>query len=211
MGKRGRFISFEGGEGVGKSTQIKLLAEYLEKQGIPHMVTREPGGSPGAEEIRTLLVTGAPGRWDVVSETLLLFAARQDLLNTVIRPALSTGEWVLCDRFVDSSYVYQGDARGMPKEQLDRLTEMVVGETMPDLTFVMDIDPSVALARTQERGHAENRFEQFPLDWHKKLASAFRALAENNQDRCCLIDASAPKDAVAEAIRDRVQRQFLEK
>ncbi len=211
MANAGRFITFEGGEGVGKSTQIKLLSQHLERKGVTHLVTREPGGSPGAEDIRALLVTGDPGRWDVVSETLLLFAARQDLLSTVIRPALARGEWVLCDRFVDSTYVYQGAARGMARSDLDRLTALVVGDTMPDLTFVLDMDPQAALTRTHTRTGNEDRFEKFPLAWHQNLATAFRDLADQHRSRCVLIDADQAPEPVGDQIWRCVRDRLLQK
>ena len=210
MADTGRFITFEGGEGVGKSTQIKIVSEHLKSAGVPHVVTREPGGSPGAEEIRSLLVTGEPGRWDVTSETLLLFAARQDLLQQVIRPALAAGKWVLCDRFVDSTYAYQGIARGMAPSQLDELTAMVVGDTQPDLTIVMDMDPAIALERIRQRRGNEDRFEKFPLEWHQRLAAAFRRICQKNPGRCFLADASQPEDVVSDLIWRRVSSQFLE-
>ncbi len=210
MAERGRFITFEGGEGVGKSTQIKRLSEFLVSQDVPHLMTREPGGSHGAEEIRNLVVQGEPGRWSVTSETLLLFAARHDLLENLIRPALSEGTWVLCDRFVDSTYAYQGTSRGMPRDDLDRLSQMVVADTQPDLTFVMDMDPTVALERTEQRKGNENRFEQFPIAWHEGLRQAFLDIAKSNADRCLVIDAEAQADRVFELIRAAVEERFLQ-
>ncbi len=210
MADIGRFITFEGGEGVGKSTQIKTLSEHLKTKGVPHIVTREPGGSPGAEEIRSLLVTGEPGRWDVTSETLLLYAARQDLLQSVIRPALANGEWVLCDRFYDSSYAYQGVSRGFPKSQLDDLNRIVVGETKPDLTIVMDMDPKTAFERIRDREGNENRFEKFPLEWHEKLAMAFRDIAKQEPDRCTVVQAANSPDDIADEIWALVHSRFLE-
>ena len=209
MADRGRFITFEGGEGVGKSTQIKRLSEFLVSQDVPHLMTREPGGSPGAEEIRNLVVQGEPGRWSVTSETLLLFAARHDLLESLIRPALTEGTWVLCDRFVDSTYAYQGASRGMPLEDLDSLSQMVVGDTKPDLTFVMDMDPTVALERTEQRKGNENRFEQFPISWHEGLRKAFLEIAASNPNRCVVVDAEAKSDLVFEKVRAAVEERFL--
>ncbi len=210
MAERGRFITFEGGEGVGKSTQIKRLSEFLVSQDVPHLMTREPGGSHGAEEIRNLVVQGEPGRWSVTSETLLLFAARHDLLENLIRPALSEGTWVLCDRFVDSTYAYQGTSRGMPRDDLDRLSQMVVADTQPDLTFVMDMDPTVALERTEQRKGNENRFEQFPIAWHEGLRQAFLDIAKSNAGRCHVINAEAKADRVFELIRAAVEERFLQ-
>lgn len=210
MAEAGRFITFEGGEGVGKSTQIKHLSEHLNKQGVSHIVTREPGGSPGAEAIRSLVVTGDPDRWNVVSETLLLYAAREDLLESVIRPALQKGDWVLCDRFADSSFAYQGAARGMPLEQLAQLNAMVVGQTQPDLTVVMHMDPAGAIARTKSRAGNEDRFERFPIEWHETLANAFLDIAAENPGRCFLVEASAPAERIADEIFAEVKARFLQ-
>ena len=209
MADRGRFITFEGGEGVGKSTQIKRLSEFLVSQDVPHLMTREPGGSHGAEEIRNLVVQGEPGRWSATSETLLFFAARHDLLENLIRPALTEGTWVLCDRFVDSTYAYQGASRGMSLEDLDSLSQMVVGDTKPALTFVLDMDPTVALERTEQRKGNENRFERFPISWHEGLRKAFLEIATSNPNRCVVVDAEAKSDLVFEKVRAAVEERFL--
>src|SRR6185437_3168718 len=156
MAARGKFISFEGGEGAGKSTQAKLLADSLRARGRPAILTREPGGSPGAEHIRKLLVEGEPERWTPLAETLLFLAARADHVTRIIEPALNGGAWVLCDRFADSTVVYQGAGRGLGVERV-RSLQRQVGALSPDLTFILDIDPFDGLRRTHKRGAAENR------------------------------------------------------
>ena len=174
------FITLEGGEGVGKSTQLRRLANTLERHGRRCVVTREPGGSPGAEEIRALLVNGEPGRWDALTETLLLFAARADHVARTIKPALAQGEFVVCDRFADSTYAYQGVGRDMPRETIRRIESIVLGDFKPDLTFVLDLPAETGLARAHARSVAESRFERFGLEFHERLRQAFLDIA-----RCC--------------------------
>ena len=204
----GRFITLEGGEGAGKSTQAKLLAAALEKQNIAAVTTREPGGSPGAEEIRALLVNGAPNRWDAVTETLLMYAARADHVARTIGPALVAGKWVICDRFTDSTYAYQGAGRGLARETIRRLDSVVLDDFGPDLTLVLDMDPDVGLARAGKRGDAESRFEKFGPDFHHSLRQAFRDIVKRNPERCVLIDAGGSQDDVAAAIWAAVAGRF---
>jgi len=196
---RGRFITFEGGEGVGKSTQIRRLADRLRGRGEV-LVTREPGGSPGAEAIRALLVSGPVERWSPISETLLMYAARRDHIERVIAPALARGAWVICDRFYDSSRAYQGAAGGAPASLLHALEAEVVGELIPDLTLILDLPTEVGLARAIRRGQGEGRFEAKGAEFHERLRAAFLEIAAAEPERCRVIDADADIDAVSERI-----------
>lgn len=202
---KGIFISFEGGEGSGKSTQIKRLKEALEAAGHDVVLTREPGGSPGAEEIRQLLVTGAPSRWEPVTEAMLLAAARHDHVVKTIRPALARGAIVLCDRFYDSSMAYQGYAHGLGPEVIETLTEIAVGETRPDLTFIFDLDVQTGLARAKGRGDGEDRYEQMDLTFHEALRQAYRDIADKDPKRCVMISADQSMDAVEADIRQALK------
>ncbi|HEV7959737.1 MAG TPA: dTMP kinase [Rhizomicrobium sp.] len=204
----GRFITLEGGEGSGKSTQVKRLAAALDKSGIATLMTREPGGSPGAEEIRALLVHGAPGRWDPLSETLLLYAARADHVRRVIGPALLKDTWVISDRFTDSTYAYQGAGRGVPRETIRRIDSVVLDDFKPDFTLVLDLDVETGLKRAGVRGGAETRFENFDREFHQRLRQAFIEIAKRHPDRCALIDAGGTEDEVAAAIWAAVARRF---
>ena len=204
----GRFITLEGGEGGGKSTQARKLAAALEARGIATLVTREPGGSPGAEEIRKLLVEGAPGRWDVLTETLLVYAARADHVGRTIGPALLADKWVISDRFTDSTYAYQGAGRGLARETIRRIDAIVLDDFKPDLTLILDLEVETGLSRAASRGAAESRFENFDRDFHEKLRLAFQEIARRHPDRCILIDASADEDAVAAAVWSAVARRF---
>ena len=196
---RGRFITFEGGEGVGKSTQVRRLADRLRGRGEV-VVTREPGGSPGAEAIRGLLVNGPVERWSPISETLLMYAARRDHIERVIAPALARGAWVICDRFYDSSRAYQGAAGGAPASLLRALESDVVGDLVPDLTLILDLPVSVGLARAGRRGQDEGRFEAKGAGFHERLRAAFLDIAAREPERCRVIDAAADLDAVSERI-----------
>ena len=204
----GRFITLEGGEGTGKSTQVKRLATALEAKGHKVLTTREPGGSPGAEQIRALLVQGAPGRWDVMTETLLVYAARADHVGRTIGPALLADQWVISDRFADSTYAYQGAGRGLARETIRRIDAVVLDDFKPDFTLVLDLDVETGLKRAVGRGGAEQRFEQFDRDFHERLRQAFLDIAKRNPDRCALIDASGSEDDVAAAIWTQVSRRF---
>lgn len=204
----GRFITFEGGEGAGKSTQIRLLSDALEKAGYAVLQTREPGGSPGAEEIRALLVTGDGDRWTGMTEVLLHFAARADHLERVVRPALSEGKWVLCDRFVDSSMAYQGVAQSLGKDVIRDLTNLVVSTTMPDLTLILDLPVTDGLARAGARGEGEDRYEKMGQTFHETLRQAFLDIATDAPDRCKVIDATADINAVQQAIWTATTKRF---
>jgi dTMP kinase len=194
--RRGIFITFEGGEGAGKSTQLRLLADHLAAAGREVVTTREPGGSEGAETIRNLLVQGAAERWSPMSETLLLYAARADHLERKIRPALARGAIVLSDRFADSTRAYQGAAGGVAPDFIDRLEREVLGETRPDLTLILDLPAEAGLARAAGRGGAEARFESKGLAFHERLRAGFLAVAKAEPERCEVIDADRPLEAI---------------
>jgi dTMP kinase len=204
---RGRFITFEGGEGAGKSTQVRRLAERLRGRGEV-VVTREPGGSPGAEAIRALLVSGPVERWSPISETLLMYAARRDHIERVIAPTLARGAWVICDRFYDSSRAYQGAAGGAPASLLSALEADVVGELIPDLTLILDLPAEVGLARASKRGKREGRFEAKGLAFHEKLRAAFLNIAAAEPERCVVIDADAGMDVVTDRIGAALDRRW---
>lgn len=192
----GLFISFEGIDGSGKSTQARLLAERFPDA----VLTREPGGSPGAEEIRTLLLTGDPERWSPETEILLFTAARRDHLEKTIEPALAAGKTVICDRFADSTRLYQGAAtRGDLRGTVDKLHALMIGRE-PDLTFIIDMDPAVSLSRGLARGSGEDRFEEMGLAFQETLRHGFFALAKSNPDRCVIIDGNRDPAAVASEI-----------
>lgn len=193
-------ISLEGIDGCGKSTQARLLAQHLREAGRDVVLTREPGGSPGAEEIRRLLVEGAGERWSPETECLLFTAARRDHLERTIRPALQAGRVVVTDRFADSTRVYQGAARGELRDLVDRLHALMIG-VEPDRTFVIDIPPATGLARGAARGGAEDRFESLGLAFQERLARGFRDLAAEHPGRVRLIDGSGTPEDVAARIR----------
>jgi len=197
-GPRGVFVSFEGIDGSGKSTQARLLAERLGRD-HPVRLTREPGGSPGAEEIRALLVRGEPGRWSAETEILLFTAARRDHLERTIRPALAAGQVVISDRFADSTRVYQGAARGDLRATVDLLHAAMIG-IEPDLTLVIDMDPGAALARGLARRSGEDRFESLGAGFQVRLQQGFRALARDFPDRVRLIDGDRPPGIVADEV-----------
>lgn len=189
------FISFEGIDGSGKSTQARRLADRLRDRGLEVLLTREPGGSPGAEEIRALLVQGGKDRWSPETELLLFNAARRDHVERSIRPALSRGAWVVTDRFADSSRIYQAAARDGDRALVDALHGLVIG-IEPDLTFVIDMDPREALARSTLRGGTEDRFESLGLGFQQRLRDGFLALATEYPDRIRVIDGRGPADEV---------------
>ena len=208
MPARPRFITLEGGEGAGKSMQGARLKAALEARGISVCLTREPGGSPGAEEIRKLLVQGEPGRWEALTETLLLFAARADHLAHTIRPGLQAGQWVISDRFTDSTYAYQGAARGLDEKTITAIDATATQSFKPDLTIILDVPVEQGLSRAGHRGDSDTRFERFDRDFHERLRTYFRALAAREPDRCVLIDSTAAPDVVAAAVWDAVAKRF---
>ncbi len=197
---RGRFITFEGGEGAGKSTQVQRLAARLTADGREVVTTREPGGSPGAESIRDLVLKGSADRWSPLTETLLMYAARRDHIERVIRPALKRGAWVICDRFADSTRAYQGAAGGVDPKLISALEAYILETTRPDLTLVFDLPADVGLERAHARAGAEMRFESKGMAFHERLREGFRAIAAAEPDRCAVIDATASIDAVEAAV-----------
>jgi dTMP kinase len=206
----GKFITFEGGEGAGKSTQASLLAQRLSAMGIGVMLTREPGGSPGAEIIRHVLLSGAAKHLGPNAEALLFAAARADHLDTVIKPALGSGRWVICDRFLDSTRVYQGIVGNVDLPFIKGLEKLTVGASKPDLTFILDLPAEIGLARAHAR-RAEavpDRFETEDLAYHQALNAAFRAVAGEERQRCVLIDANRPQERVAAEILQLVCKRL---
>jgi dTMP kinase len=196
---RGRFITFEGGEGTGKSTHAGMLAQRLRSFGIGIVQTREPGGSPGAEIIRHVLLSGAAKPLGAEAETILFAAARDDHVRTTIEPALAAGRWVICDRFIDSTRVYQGVLGKVAPGFIEGLERLTLDGLMPDLTFILDVPADVGLARAKKRRGEDDadRFESESLAYHEKLREAYRALAERQPERCVLIDATEPRVKVA--------------
>lgn len=194
-----RFITFEGIDGSGKSTQSRRFADLLRDQGTDLIFTREPGGSAGAEEIRNLVLTGETDRWSAETEILLFTAARRDHLEKTIQPALDAGTTVICDRFADSTRVYQGATRGDLRSKVDALHELMIGRE-PDLTFIIDMDPAVALERGLARKSGEDRFEDFGLGFQETLRHGFLSLAKAFPDRCVLIDGNRTIDQIASEI-----------
>jgi dTMP kinase len=203
----GRFITLEGGEGAGKSTLTHALAAAITAAGKRVVVTREPGGTTGADEIRKLIVTGAADRWSALTETLLFMAARRDHIERVIRPALARGDWVLCDRYVDSTRAYQAAAGGVAAETVEALAGIIEAPT-PDLTLVLDLDPATGVARAGGRSVGEPRFEALAADFHKRVRGAFREIAAREPERCLVLDASAPAPAVLAAARAAVAQRL---
>ncbi len=197
--RRGPFITFEGGDGVGKSTQIERLADRLRKAGHDVVTTREPGGSPGAEAIRALLVQGSADRWSALSEALLVFAARANHLERVINPARARGAIVLCDRFTDSTMAYQGMAGSLGEDIVRRLSGLIVGDDGPSLTFILDAPSSSALARAESRG-GDSRFESKGAEYQERVRRAFLSIAASEPLRCILVDTSPPADEVSARI-----------
>lgn len=203
----GLFITFEGIDGCGKSTQARRLADTLRDAGKAVHLTREPGGSPGAEEIRRLLVEGAPARWSPETEILLFTAARRDHLERTIRPALAAGQTVVSDRFADSTRVYQGAARGDLRALVDTIHAAVIA-TEPDLTFVLDMDADAALARGLARRSGEDRFEDLGADFQRRLRDGFHALAREFPDRVVLVDAGRDPDSIARDVAGIVRTRL---
>ena len=203
MAGRGRFISLEGGEGVGKSTQVRALAEDLRKRGIEVIETREPGGSPGAEAIRELLLTGSEDRWGAEAEALLFAAARSDHVDKVIRPAIAAGKWVLSDRFIDSSLAYQGGAGGLGIEAIRSINAFGIGEWFPDRTLVLALAQGGARARARDNEQSD-RIGGRPEGYHQKVDLAFRLVAAEEPERVRIIDASGSADAVTKRLLDAI-------
>ena len=214
---QGKFISLEGGEGAGKTTQIKMLADTLKAAGFDPVITREPGGAPGAEMIRSLLVEGDINRWQPMTEALLHFAARLEHVRETIAPALEEGQWVVSDRFSDSTIAYQGYGHDLGQETMARLHELVLGGFQTDLTLILDIPVEAGLARAGKReagkieageSAGEDRYERMDLDFHRRLRDGFLDIARRNSERCLIVDADQAPDQVHTLIREIVQNRF---
>jgi dTMP kinase len=209
---RGRFITFEGGEGSGKSTQARLLAERLKHAGIDVVLTREPGGSPFAEQVREFVLSGRLASHPPLAEALLFYAARADHLATTIRPALASGRWVIADRFADSTRVYQGAAGGVGLADIDAIDRVVVGATAPDLTVVLDLAAEEGLRRAAERRPAGARtdpFEARDIEFHQRLRAGFKAVAAAAPQRCTVIEAAGPAAPIAAQVWRTVESRLL--
>lgn len=207
---RARFISFEGGEGSGKSTHARRLADWLKAQGHDVVLTREPGGTPGAEEIRNLLVQGEAARWDPMTEALLHFAARRDHVTKVIKPAVARGAWVVTDRFVDSTLAYQGYGHGLGAEPIELLRKLVLGDFQPGLTLLFDVPVELGLQRAGKRNSADARYESMGEQFHVRVREGFLAIARAEPSRVTVIDSSQPVDDVAAAVVAALREHFAE-
>ncbi|MDG1691444.1 MAG: dTMP kinase [Alphaproteobacteria bacterium] len=204
---RGKFISFEGGEGGGKSTQAVRLAGFLRSKGLDVVETREPGGTQQGEELRDLLVQGDPDRWSAFSELLMMTAARVEHVNRLIEPALAAGKWVICDRFLDSTLAYQGIAGGLGLDMVRPLQDTAVGSTLPDVTFLLDVREEAGLQRAEKRGGAA-RFEKKQAEFHSKVRDGFLALAAESPIRMVVVDAEDTFDAVWQQIEGEMKQRF---
>ena len=204
----GRFISFEGGEGAGKSTQLRLLADRLRAEGVEVVITREPGGTEGADAIRELILTGDADRWGVRAEALLMNAARADHVERLIRPSLARGAWVITDRYADSTLVYQGVGGGLSEDELRALHRVATGDLWPDLTLILDIPESEGLARAIARPGQELRFESKGAAFHAAVRAGYRARAAAEPARCKLIEATGSVETVADRIWAAVEPQL---
>jgi dTMP kinase len=210
----GRFITFEGGEGSGKSTQARLLAENLRARGIEPVLTREPGGSPFAEQVRSLILDPATAPHSALSEALLFYAARADHIEKVIRPALVAGRWVISDRFSDSTRVYQVEAGGLPLDAFKAFELIVVKLTYPDLTFILDIPAEIGLSRATTRRLAqalsgEDAYEKRELDYHMRLREGFLSIAKSEPHRCHVLDGTLPEAEIAAQVMAQVERRLM--
>ncbi|WP_315774774.1 MULTISPECIES: dTMP kinase [unclassified Bradyrhizobium] len=208
---RGRFVTFEGGEGAGKSTQIKMLADHLQKEGVRLVLTREPGGSPGAEIMRHLVLSGMGRLLGPEAETLLFAAARDDHVRNVILPALNQGSWVLCDRFFDSTRAYQGSQGKVAPDVLNAMQRVTIGDLKPDLTLILDVPVEIGLKRAGARRGAgtPDRFEGEDIKFHKGLREAFHKIAAEDPRRCVLIDATASAETVSQLVWDAVRERLF--
>ena len=205
------FITFEGGDGSGKSTQVNLLKDYLDNLNFETIKTREPGGTPSAEILRDLLTTGEVEKWSPMSEALLMWASRYEHLIQVIEPALNSGKNVICDRFYDSTYAYQGVAHNLGINEMEKLKNIIIGDIEPDVTFILDIDPKVGLKRSLDRSNQENRFESYNIDFHNKIRSAFLEIAKKNENRCVVVDASLNEQEINNLIINVIDNLITDK
>lgn len=207
-GDPGKLITFEGGEGSGKTTQARALAEHLRGRGQAVVQTHEPGGTVGADAIRELLVTGPVDRWDGETEALLHFAARRDHLTRLIRPALARGDWVVCDRFADSTMAYQGYGHRLGRDAMARLHGFVVGDFAPDLTIILDLPVAAGLERAARRPGSAQRYERMAPDFHQRLRDGFLDIARREPDRCVVVDARQPIDAIQAEVLGLIATRF---
>ena len=200
------FITFEGGDGSGKSTQVDILYNYFINLGIDVVKTREPGGTASAEILRDLLTKGDIKKWTPMSEALLMWASRFEHLTNFIRPALNSKKVVICDRFYDSTYAYQGVAHGLGLSNMIELKKLIIGGIEPTITFILDIDPEIGLKRTSNRGDKENRFENYDLDFHNKIRQAFLKMADSEKERCIIINAELSEKEISKIIKNRIDK-----
>ncbi len=201
-------IVLEGVDGAGKGVQSRMLLSAMKAAGLDAILTREPGGSPGAEEIRRLIVEGEPNRWDDMTELLLIYAARRSHVIDTIKPALKQGTWIISDRFADSSRAFQGVAGNLGIDVVDRIHEEALGDFNPELTLILDLDPEISLSRADARGGAEDRFEQKGIEYQARVREGFRQLAEMTPQSRKLIDASGTKDEVSQKVLDCINAHF---
>lgn len=205
---KGIFITFEGGEGTGKTTQIGFLADFLAKQGLACVKTREPGGTPQIELIRQILMEGDVNRWDPVTEALLMAAARREHLKQVIWPALEAGKWVICDRFSDSTLAYQGWGHGLGEAFIHQLNHLTMGAFQPDLTFIFHLSPQEGLSRKHKQ-QRENRFEKMDFAFHTRVEKGYQEIPKAQPDRCVIVEADQPIEVIARVIQQAVLKRFL--
>jgi dTMP kinase len=207
---RGRFITLEGGEGVGKSTLAAALVSRLSDRGLKIVRTREPGGSPGAEALRKLILTPPPelGHWGPLTEALMFYAARRDHLDKLIRPALESGAWVICDRFSDSTRAYQAAAGGVLQDEIEALERICVGANGPDLTLILDLPLSISRGRMDARAAKDDAIESRGADYHERVRQAFLDIARINPERCAVLDASLAPEALADAAMKIVDQRL---
>ncbi|MDA9905157.1 dTMP kinase [Hyphomicrobiales bacterium] len=202
------FITFEGGEGSGKSTQIDLLNSFLTLRGVDVLCTREPGGTPSAEVIRDLVIKGDTNRWLPMTESLLMWASRYEHVEALIKPSLNAGKWVICDRFYHSTYAYQGVGHDLGLESMKSIKRLVIGDIRPDLVFLLDIDPIKGIKRTKNRNSNEDRFENMDLTFHSDLRDAFLMLSKEEADRFVVIDAELDIKEISKIISEEVLNRF---
>ena len=208
LNKRGLFLTLEGAEGVGKSTNIGFVTQYLEKRGIEYVLTREPGGTQLAERIRDLLLAVHEEPMSGLTELLLVFAARAQHLDKIIEPALAAGKWVVCDRFTDATFAYQGAGRGLSMETIDQLQSMVQGDLRPDLTIILDLDPEIGMQRASNRGELD-RFEREQQSFFRHVRQGYLDIAQAEPDRCTVIDASKALEDVKRNLLTVIEQRLL--
>jgi len=204
----GQFITFEGGEGSGKSSQIKILKSKLIDKGIDVVCTREPGGTPSAEILRELVTTGEVNKWEPMTEALLMFASRYEHIKNLIIPSLENGKWVLCDRFYHSTYAYQGLGHGLGLEKMEALKKISIGEIEPDLVFFLDIDPMEGIKRTMGRHTNEDRFEKMDISFHTKLRDAFLGFSKTYSENSVVINAGQEINKISDIIFEEIEKRF---